>query len=340
MGSWEWLVDIDKVTWSDNHFRLYGMTPGQVEPTTDFVLENTHEDDRGLMRNEIERVRAGGGARLFEYRIIRRDGDVRDLRSTITEVEVNPRRLIGYVQDITERRRAERTSDTHIAVAEALGRWGSLDQSGPKLLRALGEGMGFVSGAVWVPHAELLVVRAFWHENAAETSGLETFARAHPVPRGLGLPGRAWVSREPTILAGAFDDSAFDVRGPATLAGLRGAMALPAVKQGEVLAVLEFYSRDRAPAGDRLMRSLTGIGHELGHFLDRRRHDLHPVALTSRQLEVLQPASRGHSATQIATEMMVTHDTVKTHLKHIYSRLDVNDRAAAVAQALRMGLIE
>jgi PAS domain S-box-containing protein len=340
MGSWEWLVDADELIWSDNHFRLYGMTPGQVEPTMAFVIENTHRDDQGLMRSEIERVRAGAGAQLFEYRIVRRDGEVRDLRSTIAEVEVNPRRVIGYVQDITERRRAERTSDAHIAVAEALGRWESLERSGPKLLRALGEGMGFVAGAVWVPHAEFLVVRAFWHTNAAETSGLETFATAHRVPRGLGLPGRAWISREPTILANAFDDSAFGERGPATLAGLRGAMALPAVKEEQVLAVLEFYSRDRSPPGDRLMRSLTGIGHELGHFLDRRRHDLDPVALTSRQLEVLQLASRGHSAAQIATEMMVSHETVKTHLKHIYLRLDVNDRAAAVAQALRMGLIE
>jgi PAS domain S-box-containing protein len=340
MGSWEWLVDTDELSWSDNQFRLYGITPGMVEPTMDYVIENTHPEDRGLMRSEIERVRGGGRTQLFAYRIIRSDGEVRDLRSTITEVDVNPRRVIGYVQDITERRRAERTSDTHIAVAEALGQWESLDQSGPKLLRALGEGMGFVAGAVWVPHAEFLVVRVFWHENTAETSGLETFVTAHPVPRGLGLPGRAWVSREPTILASAFDDSAFAERGPATLAGLRGAMALPAVKEEEVLAVLEFYSRDRSAPGDRLMRSLTGIGHELGHFLSRRRQDLDPVALTSRQLEVLQLASLGYSAPQIATEMKVSHDTVKTHLKHIYERLDVNDRAAAVAQALRMGLIE
>ena len=127
---------------------------------------------------------------------------------------------------------------------------------------------------------------------------------------------------------------------PAPTAGLRGAVAFPALKDEEVLAVLEFYSREEFASSDRLLQSLTGIGRELGQFLDRRRGDLVPSTLTPRELEVLQLAARGRTAPEIAEELVVSRDTVKTHLRHVYAKLEVNDRAAAVAQGIRLGLIE
>jgi DNA-binding CsgD family transcriptional regulator len=275
-----------------------------------------------------------------EYRIVRWDREVRFLRSTVTEFQANPRRVIGYVQDVTERRRAERELQTHIAVADAMGGWESLDKSGGPVLAALGEAMEFVAGAVWVPEAEFLYPRVFWQADSVDASELEFIVRGRRIPRGCGLPGRAWVSRVPTSLARSVDDPSFDVPRVAALAGVQGAVAFPALMGEEVLAVVNFYSREDFALTGRLMHSLTGIGRELGHLLDRRRGDLGGPALTPRELEVLQLASRGHSAPEIAKSLILSHDTIKTHFRHIYSRLDVHDRATAVAQALRLGLIE
>jgi DNA-binding NarL/FixJ family response regulator len=121
---------------------------------------------------------------------------------------------------------------------------------------------------------------------------------------------------------------------------MRGAVALPATKEQEVLAVLEFYSGEEFTASERLMESLMGIGREIGHLLDRRRGELLPPTLTPRELEVLQLAAHGKSAPEIAQELFVSRDTIKTHLKHVYAKLEVHDRAEAVAEGLRRGLIE
>lgn len=64
------------------------------------------------------------------------------------------------------------------------------------------------------------------------------------------------------------------------------------------------------------------------------------AALSARELQVLQLTARGLSAPQIADELYVGTATVKTHLQRIYDKLDVSDRAAAVAQAHRRGLLE
>jgi two-component system, NarL family, nitrate/nitrite response regulator NarL len=62
--------------------------------------------------------------------------------------------------------------------------------------------------------------------------------------------------------------------------------------------------------------------------------------LTPREQQVLEGLVRGLSAPQIAAELHVSPATVKTHLKTLYEKLGVSDRAAAVAEAMRRGLIE
>jgi DNA-binding NarL/FixJ family response regulator len=63
------------------------------------------------------------------------------------------------------------------------------------------------------------------------------------------------------------------------------------------------------------------------------------AAVTPREIEVLELAAEGHGARQIAAELVISPATVRTHFEHIYTKLGVRDRAAAVAKAMRLGLI-
>jgi DNA-binding CsgD family transcriptional regulator len=64
------------------------------------------------------------------------------------------------------------------------------------------------------------------------------------------------------------------------------------------------------------------------------------MGLSPRELEVLQLVAEGRSAPEIGELLFVSAGTVKTHLKNIYGKLGACDRASAVAEALRRGLIE
>ncbi|MFI7135038.1 response regulator [Nonomuraea sp. NPDC050153] len=61
--------------------------------------------------------------------------------------------------------------------------------------------------------------------------------------------------------------------------------------------------------------------------------------LSARELEVLQLIADGATNREIATRLFISEATVKSHVLHIYTKLGVNDRAAAVATAFRRGLL-
>jgi two-component system nitrate/nitrite response regulator NarL len=71
----------------------------------------------------------------------------------------------------------------------------------------------------------------------------------------------------------------------------------------------------------------------------RAATDDRPI-LTAREREVLALMAGGASGPQIADRLIIALPTVKTHQARLYEKLGVSDRAAAVAEAMRRGLLE
>ena len=61
--------------------------------------------------------------------------------------------------------------------------------------------------------------------------------------------------------------------------------------------------------------------------------------LTDREVEVLRFLSRGLTTAQTGAKMFISENTVKTHIRHILEKLEVSNRAEAVAKATQLGLI-
>ena len=78
-----------------------------------------------------------------------------------------------------------------------------------------------------------------------------------------------------------------------------------------------------------------GVASEIRLRADRDR----PL-MTGRERETLKLTAEGLSAPAIGRRLHLSTATVKTHLQHIYEKLGVSDRAAAVAEAMRRGLLE
>jgi PAS domain S-box-containing protein len=341
IGSYELVLETGQRRWSDNLFRILGLEPGEVEPSREFFLERVHPDDRAAIERADERFgRTGEVTSPMEYRFVRPDGEMRHLRSVHAEVRGpdGRRRVIGPIQDVTDQRRAEREVAAHLAVSEALASWESLEQGAKALFSGLARAMDFEVGVLWVPKDRVLGPQVFWRSSRTDLSEFEAITRQLRFPCGSGLPGLAWESQHAVSWIKSQDGVEFDRRAAGQL---DWGVAVPAVHDSSVVTVLEFYSRESGGLTDRLLRSLDGIGRELGRFLARRGAELGTTrSLTPRELEVLQLAADGSSGREIADRLVLSQSTIKTHFSNIFEKLGVSDRAAAVAKGIRLGMID
>ena len=70
------------------------------------------------------------------------------------------------------------------------------------------------------------------------------------------------------------------------------------------------------------------------------RGSIPPAALTSRETDVLRRLAQGHTLAEVGRDLTLSVNTVKTHVKNVYARLDVSSRIAAVDTARRMGILD
>ncbi|MFF5215292.1 response regulator [Micromonospora sp. NPDC000442] len=118
---------------------------------------------------------------------------------------------------------------------------------------------------------------------------------------------------------------------------------LPAIEAGATGYLLKDAPRDelvravRAAARGESVLSPSVAGRLMGRLRTPRQSTEEP--LSQRELEVLTLVARGSSNREAAARLFISEATVKTHLLHVYAKLGVNDRAAAVAAAYDRGLL-
>ena len=110
IGSFEWDPVADRLEWSDELHRIFGVEPGTVT-TLAMVRELVHPDDRALLESVVATALSTLAPFAWECRTVLSDGSVRVLESRgemVVGGDGTLLRMIGTAQDITERRRAER----------------------------------------------------------------------------------------------------------------------------------------------------------------------------------------------------------------------------------------
>jgi PAS domain S-box-containing protein len=118
VGSWsaELPVETGMCVWTPETYRLYGVSPDTFVPSGEMFLRLIHPDDRAAMQAWMGACLAGREPPDLEFRVNLRDGSVRYVLGRghlVRDAENKPIRMVGIVQDITERKQAE--SELHAA---------------------------------------------------------------------------------------------------------------------------------------------------------------------------------------------------------------------------------
>jgi formate hydrogenlyase transcriptional activator len=118
-----------RIFWSEEAARIYGY-PSGTDPTPELILQRSHPDDVGLLKDVLERAAQGGNDFDWEHRLVMPDGSIKylhDLAHCIRD-EAGNEEIVGAILDITERKVAEETirrSEAYLAEAQRLSHTGS-----------------------------------------------------------------------------------------------------------------------------------------------------------------------------------------------------------------------
>jgi PAS domain S-box-containing protein len=133
LGSWEWDMVYDELSWSDEVYRIFGLQPQEFDASYEAFLSSVHPQDRKAVTAAVERVIADPIERYsIEHRVVRPDGSERIVheRGEVTvDGEGKPVRMIGTVHDITETKAMEAESRrlrAHLAHMDRVGTVGAL----------------------------------------------------------------------------------------------------------------------------------------------------------------------------------------------------------------------
>ena len=114
IGSWEWDIAGDRVTWSNELYRIYDLQPERGELNYEAYLSRIHPDDRDRVRGTIEAALAERRAFEMTHRIVLEDGSERIVQGrgrVILDRAGHPVRMVGTSQDVTERERVEQVRE-------------------------------------------------------------------------------------------------------------------------------------------------------------------------------------------------------------------------------------
>ena len=308
VGYWERDPDTDLITWSDETYRIFGLQPQARILNLAQLPQLIHPEDKQLMVQAVAEALRGGQRYDVEYRVIRPNGDVRLVHSqgdVIRDESGRPRRMFGTVQDITERRQAERRLMAQHTVTQILAQAATLQEATAKILQALCESLVWDVGALWSIDRDAGVLRCVevWHKDSVEVSEFEAASRETTFIPGIGLPGRVWFSREPAYIPDVVRDSNF-LRAPiAAREVMHAAFGFPILLGGEVLGVMEFFSHEIREPEQELLDMMGTIGSQIGQFIERKQAE---DALHHAQTElahVTRVATLGEMTASIAHEI-------------------------------------
>jgi PAS domain S-box-containing protein len=123
LGTWEWDVRADRITWSDELFRVYGREPRSFDVTFESFVACVHPDDRGLVRDVVGRAMQTKEPFDYDHRAVWPDGTVRWVHGrgrVITDDRGEVVGMVGSGQDITDRKNAADAQRLLADASEAL----------------------------------------------------------------------------------------------------------------------------------------------------------------------------------------------------------------------------
>jgi signal transduction histidine kinase/integral membrane sensor domain MASE1/ActR/RegA family two-component response regulator len=173
---------------------------------------------------------------------------------------------------VTERKLAGLHLGGSLSVTRILAESPALDDAVPRIIQRICRSFEWEVGVMWRVDETSNVLRCFkiWPAHAPAAGEFEKMARSISFARGVGLPGRVWSRLRPIWVPDITADGHFPRATAAVAENLHAAFAFPIMSGEKFLGAMEFFSREIREPDSALLATFSGIGSQIGQFLERK----------------------------------------------------------------------
>jgi PAS domain S-box-containing protein len=109
MGSWELDLETNKLTWSENYYKILGLQPSEIQPTNEYFMSRVHPGDREMIDRNVDALFENKKPLRFEFRMLMQDNSIKWIENIIVPMLENEtlKQISGVNLDINERKTAE-----------------------------------------------------------------------------------------------------------------------------------------------------------------------------------------------------------------------------------------
>jgi PAS domain S-box-containing protein len=236
----------------------------------------------------------------------------------------------GVVEEITERRHAEQRTQLQHAVTRVLAEAEHADAAIVRVLQTICESLGWDVACYWATSPD--EPRAAWARPDLQLDGFLAMTERASLSPAL-LPGRVAATGTAEWLE-TLDPERFARASVASAEGLQSGVAFPVLIEGEVVGVLEAFTRVRHRRDSELELILNALGAQLGQFLRRKRVEDERLVLLQRERQARTDAEAAAATlrklqriSEVALEHHVLHDLLDSLLNRIVEVLEADTAA-------------
>jgi diguanylate cyclase (GGDEF)-like protein/PAS domain S-box-containing protein len=214
--------------------------------------------------------------RRIEISAMHRDAHEFPVELSIAALSVEGRpSFTAFIRDITDRKRAEKSTSAHLAVSQALAEHGTPEVVLPRVLEAVGKNLGWDVGQVWLRDEATGLLRCAyrWLGPAANAPQFDAESIAARFGEGEGVVGRVWQRREPVWVDDLAQAPDVLLGEAARREGLTSAAFAPLFAGADVNGVVEFFSHAQQYADPSLVQLMADLSRRMGEFISRAQSE-------------------------------------------------------------------
>ncbi|HEV2274628.1 MAG TPA: PAS domain S-box protein [Acidobacteriaceae bacterium] len=229
-------------------------------------------------------------------RVLDSNGIYRELEASLScrQDRGEPVSVRCIFRDVTAQYQRERRLAMQLAVSQVVGESTTSDEALPAMLESLGTNLGFDMAGLWFvasdQHTRYL---AGWYAPDCACAEFHRDSIGRVIEKGKDLPGAIWAAESPCWIEDLQENPDFQRTAAATVDGLVTGWGVPVRVGNQVIAVVEFFSREKQKEDREMMATVETVCASIGQFMARSAQESRLEELNRQKESILNSVADG-----------------------------------------------